>query len=428
MCNYNPLGWCFGNKQRKKKKKKGHHKISIEDPAELAMRYAPKNMIDTAQLEKYARARGLPSRMDSKVKTTDITTIYKLPTKQFNTIEEIVASQGFELDAEIGRGASATVFKARRLRNDQGCACKVMDMAQPKHSKTAKSELFVMEKINHPNCIKMYKHFVVEIYNIRRVYIFMQLAEGGSLASYMSAKKTGLPEDMCRRMFAQMVCAVNHMHSKGIAHRDLKLANVLLDSSANCLVGDYGLSRVVRKHDGEVIKMHNYAGTYLYMAPEILLARENSLEYDPFMVDMWALGVILYFIIYHEHPFSNSASTLEEQIGRLIKFSSTKQIFEPGPQIIDIISRCLEFDTLKRITMQELITHPWISAEVVQINKTIPKQERSLSISKKTLTISDQSSQSVPKEGAARIPEPVTSPQTTSPCATPNGITPKPLT
>ena len=154
------------------------------------------------------------------------------------------------------------MFKAIRTRDNLPVACKRLQMLDSarRANISAKNELFVMERVDHPHIIKMYQHFIVDFAGTRFVYIFMQLAEGDSLSVYMRAKvKFGLPEPVCKRMMAEMVTAVNHMHSKGIAHRDLKMGNILLDQNTTCLVSDFGLSRVAfRPSKGEKILWHTF--------------------------------------------------------------------------------------------------------------------------------------------------------------------------
>lgn len=106
-----------------------------------------------------------------------------------------------------------------------------------------KNELFVMEKVNHPFIVRLYRHFIINEY----LFIFMQMANGGTLSKFvndygpLSEKESKIP-------FAQILSGVAHMHKLNIAHRDLKLSNILLlkndDNQYNVLLTDFGLSRV----------------------------------------------------------------------------------------------------------------------------------------------------------------------------------------
>jgi len=236
-----------------------------------------------------------------------------------------------------------------------------------------KNELFILERIDHPHIIKLYKHFIVDTpaTGIRNVYIFMQLAEGESISNYVRHQKRGLPEAICKRLFAQLVSAVNHMHHKGIAHRDLKMGNVLLDKSqCNCLVSDFGLSQVAfRPSKGGTIKSGKYCGTEPYMAPEILLAKEHDVEYDPFAADIWALGVILYCLVNHGYPFRDGNAMLKRQLEHKIKYREHAMTFERTLEFDNLMHALLNPNVQKRIKMDNLMVHPWIVDEVRQIEE-----------------------------------------------------------
>ena len=199
----------------------------------------------------------------SAIKTCELTEIFKIAAGE--TVQDVATSHGFELGSELGRGSYATVYKAKRLRDNQVMACKVMQYtAEHSHNMAAKNELFILERVCHPNIVKMYQHFMVDMDNQRFVFIFMQLGDD-SLSVFMrqmDKKDEYLPEATCKRMSAQMISAVNHMHTKGIAHRDLKMSNVLLDKDTNCLVTDFGLSRVAfRPSKGGTVMSNKYCGT-----------------------------------------------------------------------------------------------------------------------------------------------------------------------
>lgn len=160
------------------------------------------------------------------------------------TLSELVAAHGYELGEVIGEGSFAKVYKAVRTSDHLVVACKVMLTKSSGRKASAKNELFIIQRTQHPHIIKLYGHFIVDVEKVRHVFIFMQFAEGLSLSRYMRLKEVKenlLPESTCQRFAGQIISAVNHMHSKGIAHCDLKMGNVLLDKDNNCLVADFGL-------------------------------------------------------------------------------------------------------------------------------------------------------------------------------------------
>lgn len=358
MCNFD----CFGPRKRK----------SAKDGSKCQTDVSISGQSSTSS--KVTRILSSPSRMF----TEQLTAIYQIPTKRYSTVKQVITDNGYELGEEIGNGSYATVYKARRLRDNLVLACKELRVAPTNFDSanlSAKNELFILERVNHPNIIKLYQHFVVDIIpsQSRFVYIFMQLAEGESLSIYMRKVDFGLPEATCKRMFAQMVSAVRHIHHKRVAHRDLKMGNVLLNHKLDCMLTDFGLSRVAyRISKGGTQLSNKFCGTVPYMAPEILLSKDYRVAYDPFIADIWALGVILYCIVNRAYPFGEKPreDLLQVQMLHKIKWSKKKS-FEPNYELFDLQYRLLEPNMEKRISLDQLATHPWIAAQVQQVEDLV---------------------------------------------------------
>ena len=313
----------------------------------------------------------------SMMKTNELTDIYLVPSNYYSTPNDVVTANGFTIEKEIGKGSYAIVYSATRMSDNLSMACKVMRLANTaKNAKlSVKNELFILERINHPHIVKVYTHFIVDVDNIRYVYIFMQLADGDSLSVHMRKVKFGLPEAVCKRMFSQMVSAVDHMHQNGIAHRDIKMGNILLDNNLNVLVTDFGLSRVAyRQSKGGTVMSNKFCGTMPYMAPEILLTKEYSVEYNPFVADIWALGVVLFCIVNRGYPFVEGEKMIDQQMSHKVRFSK-KVSFTPNEQLIDLFYKLLTPNVDQRIKMNELMVHPWIEAEIIEIDQEIAKKK-----------------------------------------------------
>lgn len=127
----------------------------------------------------------------------------------------------------------------------------------------------------------------------------MEYLEGGELTDRILTIQP-LPEATVKHLFYQIVQAVQYLHSRGITHRDLKPQNVLLVSHATktrVKVSDFGLSKLI-VDDGSFLR--TVCGTPYYAAPEIW--DENHAVYDK-KVDVWSLGVILYYMLEQDLPF-----------------------------------------------------------------------------------------------------------------------------
>lgn len=149
--------------------------------------------------------------------------------------------------------------------------------------------------MNHPNIVKIFEAFETE----NHVYLVMEYVGGGSLHSYLKEKPhRRLEEEDAKFIFKQILTALHYCHRKSIAHRDIKLENILLDENKQVKLIDFGFSTCIP--NDKKIKM--FCGTPSYMAPEIV-AKE---EYAGPPADMWASGVLLYALMNGCFPFRGS--------------------------------------------------------------------------------------------------------------------------
>jgi len=124
----------------------------------------------------------------------------------------------------------------------------------------------------------------------------MELGGSLSLQTYLKNKPTKkLPESEVKVIFQQLAEGVSYLHKHNIAHRDLKLENILINSDKNIKIIDFGFSLVTSKNK----PLNICCGTPSYMAPE-LIAKKN---YYGHLVDIWALGILLFVLLSGQFPF-----------------------------------------------------------------------------------------------------------------------------
>ena len=128
----------------------------------------------------------------------------------------------------------------------------------------------------------------------------MEYVEGYELYEFLAI--TGaFNEKICRYYFKQMLMGLHHLHSRGICHRDLKPENILLDNDLNIKIIDFGFATELSGKNGTGFN-NTYLGTKPYMAPEILIHQ----EYQGKIVDLFALGVILFNLYALDVPFKEA--------------------------------------------------------------------------------------------------------------------------
>lgn len=155
------------------------------------------------------------------------------------------------------------------------------------------------------------------------------------------------------------------MHSLSIAHRDIKMENILLlrhpSNKLTILLTDFGLSRVISMDNDRPNLSRTCCGTPAYMAPEIL---ENK-PFNAFQADVWACGISLYFMLNADVPFKQEQSKLQLQAEQKREWKWTDDMAEePTAELNAIMRTMLDPDPKTRIRMNALVLHPWVSGEV----------------------------------------------------------------
>lgn len=163
--------------------------------------------------------------------------------------------RGYEINEEIGEGAFSRVYRARlKAMADKEIAVKIIALDKVPEvwrEKCLRQELRIVRKLQHPHIIKVW-----DIIKTRRnVFIFMDLAENNSVLHFMQAQGRAIPETVARIWFTQVVGAIAYMHSKGIAHRDLKNENILLDRDHSAKLTDFGFACFTLDKDTKLVPL-----------------------------------------------------------------------------------------------------------------------------------------------------------------------------
>jgi serine/threonine protein kinase len=252
------------------------------------------------------------------------------------------------LDA-LGRGGFSLVRCARCRSTGQIVAIKVVSkesLLDPRVGAAFAHELGIFRGLRHPHIVG----FVDHLEDRRNHYVVMEFCGHGQLAAYL-AGQGALSENDCRPLMQQILSAVAYLHGLGIVHRDIKPENVLLAEDDRLQLSDFGLSR---RADGDAL-CATVCGSPGYTAPEIF----GGAPYDGRAADVFSCGVLLHVMLAGQTPWREARN-----IGRLLLEMRTRPV--RGPLFLssacqDLIAGMLNPDPAARLTLDEVMQHPWVT-------------------------------------------------------------------
>lgn len=208
--------------------------------------------------------------------------------------------------------------------------------------------------MGHQNILTLVDYFET----MNNLYLVTDLALGGELFDRICRKGSYYESDAADLIRATL-SAVAYLHDHGIVHRDLKPENLLFrtpEDNADLLIADFGLSRIMDEEQFHVLT--TTCGTPGYMAPEIFKKTGHGKP-----VDLWALGVITYFLLCGYTPFDRDSDFEEMQAILNADYSFTPLEYWRGvsDSAKDFIKRCLTIDPAKRMTAHEALQHSFVA-------------------------------------------------------------------
>ena len=209
-------------------------------------------------------------------------------------------------------------------------------------------EIKILRLFEHPHIIRLFE--VID--SPSDIFMVMEYVSGGELFDFIVSRGK-LPEDEARKYFQQIISGLEYCHTHMVVHRDLKPENLLLDSTSNIKIADFGLSNIMK--DGEFLSTS--CGSPNYAAPEVI---SGNLYAGP-EVDVWSCGVILYALLCGSLPFD------DESIPNLFKKIKLGIYTMPGHltrDARDLIPSMLSVNPMKRVTIAEIREKAWFKAKL----------------------------------------------------------------
>ncbi|KAH0835946.1 hypothetical protein J3R83DRAFT_9871 [Lanmaoa asiatica] len=262
----------------------------------------------------------------------------------------------------VGKGASGRVRIAKHRRTGQLAAVKILPLQPLMNSRAslathlAKSEkqrlgidreIIMMKLMNHPNILRIYDVFEGE----NELYLVLEYVEGGELFDFL-VNRGRLPPLDALAFFKQIVYGLNYAHTFSIIHRDLKPENILIHSLNPPLIklADWGMAAFAPP----ALQLETSCGSPHYASPEIV----NGRKYKGNATDIWSCGVILFALLTGRLPFD------DKNVRTLLAKVKTGRFEVPAyvdPLARDLLTRMLVVDVNQRITIPQIMAHPWFN-------------------------------------------------------------------
>ncbi|KAE9413738.1 hypothetical protein Angca_003659, partial [Angiostrongylus cantonensis] len=213
------------------------------------------------------------------------------------------------------------------------------------------TELDALKTLSHQNICRLYQFIDTE----DKFFIIMEYCSGGEMFDYI-VRKERLEESEARHFFRQLVQAMAYVHSMGYAHRDLKPENLLLTEDLHLKVIDFGLCA---KPSSLSRPLDTCCGSPAYAAPELIAGK----AYLGNEADIWSMGVLLYALLCGSLPFE------DENMQLLYRKIARGNYSEPewlSPSSRTLLRSMLQVNPQYRITVKQLLDHPWINYKYSQ--------------------------------------------------------------
>ncbi|GJP77925.1 hypothetical protein CLOP_g8250 [Closterium sp. NIES-67] len=272
----------------------------------------------------------------------------------------------YDVGEKIGEGRPGVVVYACTVRKTgRALACKSIDkktLDDDKKAEALRLEVELMKQLSVHGGVVSVRDAVEDD---KHVHLLMELCSGGDLLNFVNTAPA-ISEQQAATIIKRLADAVRYCHRQGVVHRDLKPENILMAAKGawwDLRVADFGISAMLKP--GERIR--GYAGSPFYIAPEVLGGAYA------FECDVWSLGVVLYVLLAQKLPFWHDS---DAGVYKLILKGSVDTRTGPWTGISreakGLVHRMLTSDASQRITLDEVIEHPWVVANQCEVPEAPP--------------------------------------------------------
>jgi serine/threonine protein kinase len=255
-------------------------------------------------------------------------------------------------EIKLGVGQTSQIREAIENSTKTTYAVKIVvkDEAElaGKSQSDLKKEAAIISKLKHPNICSCH-----ECFEDKDLFFYiLEMCGGGTLFDKLE-QDVVLEEQQAKKMAKEMFGAVNHMHEKGVIHRDLRPESWLLTDvtdDAQLKLGNFSLAEECPK-DGCLAQP---CGTLHYVAPEVLRGSYGRSS------DIWTVGVLLFLIVYGSYPFDGDDASRVMHAIMAVEPDWSNSCYRLSHEVTDLLKSLLVKAPEQRVTLQQCLKHPWL--------------------------------------------------------------------
>lgn len=261
----------------------------------------------------------------------------------------------------LGKGAFGNVYKGF-TSTGQLIAVKHLELSpdtnleKNTHYISFKKEIDLLKSFRHSNIVR---YFGSEV-DKNNVYVFLEYAPGGSISSLL-VQYGSFHESLIKVYAKDILGGLNYLHENGIAHRDIKGGNILVDTTGHAKLADFGCSKSMEGLATQDQQFKTMLGTPYWMAPEVM--RQQTGGYDGRKADIWSFACTIIEMAAGKPPWADEYT----QVAALIFAVATTEASPNIPEQLSdecrhFLALCLQRDPNTRPTAAELLRHRWLTS------------------------------------------------------------------